>query len=851
MVRFVCAAVVAAIVIAPSIAAAQPVPPVRLSVATDGTQANGVSSLVAVSAERPARPVQFDGVEPRRRRHQRRSIDLFVRDRDTDARRRVRRAGRRADAPRLDRAAGEHARRRIGDHCRICRGRTLRAVLDAVGAGRERHERHRRTATSTTATPTRDGVFDEPGAAAVAGDAPEPATRSRSAVQHRAAGHRRMAATSSSARGRRTCSRARRPVTQIYRKDRVTGVTTLVSSTPDGTPADIELPAISAVMRDDGRIVALGGGFQALWPLSAGVVTYPWVMRDLEANTFTPVPARRQAAGPRPTTCRSPKWPGSRQTGNASSCPICRARFWACWASGPERQSNTTSPAAASSSGCRASDRPPASVFVDGRSLPLITRESFSPSAHCRANSLVTTAVTGRVTRLVPYAALSATPPPLIAGRCTGRSASPPTLLDERYGVPLPMPAPVQTGRLDATGTTVFFASADASILPGGADTNGVDDVFAVDLLSRLDRDGDAPRRSLGDRHGARLRQRRRRGRGDRRSRRRRPDQPAGAGRRYRTRVARCGQFLAEGADNAFFKTRLGIANPGTTAATAVVRFDGDGGASTTRSTSTCRPAPSAPCSSTRSRRRRASFADRRRVERRPGHRAHRELGRDRVRRARRARQRGARDVVVPRRRRHRSASRSSTCCRTPATRRRPRRSATCGRRRSPPIERTYHAAAALAHDAAGRTRRRPSSRTPTCPPRSPRRSRSWSSARCIARVDGQVFAAGHASAGVTAAATSWFLAEGATGDFFDMFVLLANPTTTAADVEIRYLLTTGEVLTKSYTVAPESRRTIYVDGETFPGLGQALVRHHPVVRDHLDACRSSSSARCGSPGRR
>ena len=86
------------------------------------------------------------------------------------------------------------------------------------------------------------------------------------------------------------------------------------------------------------------------------------------------------------------------------------------------------------------------------------------------------------------------------------------------------------------------------------------------------------------------------------------------------------------------------------------------------------------------------------------------------------------------------------------------------------------------------------------------------------------MFAAGHASAGVTAAATSWFLAEGATGDFFDMFVLLANPTTTAADVEVRYLLTTGEVLTKTYVVAPESRRTIYVDDETFPGLGQALV---------------------------
>ena len=36
--------------------------------------------------------------------------------------------------------------------------------------------------------------------------------------------------------------------------------------------------------------------------------------------------------------------------------------------------------------------------------------------------------------------------------------------------------------------------------------------------------------------------------------------------------------FLAEGADNAFFKTRLALANPGATAATAVVRLDGDDG---------------------------------------------------------------------------------------------------------------------------------------------------------------------------------------------------------------------------------------------------------------------------------
>jgi len=89
--------------------------------------------------------------------------------------------------------------------------------------------------------------------------------------------------------------------------------------------------------------------------------------------------------------------------------------------------------------------------------------------------------------------------------------------------------------------------------------------------------------------------------------------------------------------------------------------------------------------------------------------------------------------------------------------------------------------------------------------------------------VGSQPFAAGHASAGVTAAATNWFLAEGATGDFFDLFLLIANPSVTDATVEVRYLLQGGTVLSKTYTVAAESRRTIYVDGETFPGLGQAL----------------------------
>ena len=77
-----------------------------------------------------------------------------------------------------------------------------------------------------------------------------------------------------------------------------------------------------------------------------------------------------------------------------------------------------------------------------------------------------------------------------------------------------------------------------------------------------------------------------------------------------------------------------------------------------------------------------------------------------------------------------------------------------------------------------------------------------------------QGFAAGHESAGVTAPSANWFLAEGATGPFFDLFILVANPNNQAASVRARYLLESGEVVTKTYTVNPNSRFNIWVDYE-------------------------------------
>jgi hypothetical protein len=82
----------------------------------------------------------------------------------------------------------------------------------------------------------------------------------------------------------------------------------------------------------------------------------------------------------------------------------------------------------------------------------------------------------------------------------------------------------------------------------------------------------------------------------------------------------------------------------------------------------------------------------------------------------------------------------------------------------------------------------------------------------------GLAFSAGHASAGIKSPALKWFLAEGATGPFFDMFILLANPGDSEATVMVDYLLSTGETYTKTYIVPANGRYTIYVDDEEIVG---------------------------------
>ena len=86
-----------------------------------------------------------------------------------------------------------------------------------------------------------------------------------------------------------------------------------------------------------------------------------------------------------------------------------------------------------------------------------------------------------------------------------------------------------------------------------------------------------------------------------------------------------------------------------------------------------------------------------------------------------------------------------------------------------------------------------------------------------------ELFTAGHNSAAVATPALRWFLAEGATGGTFDEFVLVANPNTTAATLQVSYLRAGVAPIVKTYVAAPQSRLTIWVDQED-AALAQAEV---------------------------
>jgi Ca2+-binding RTX toxin-like protein len=86
-----------------------------------------------------------------------------------------------------------------------------------------------------------------------------------------------------------------------------------------------------------------------------------------------------------------------------------------------------------------------------------------------------------------------------------------------------------------------------------------------------------------------------------------------------------------------------------------------------------------------------------------------------------------------------------------------------------------------------------------------------------------RLFDGGHESAGVPAGATSWFLAEGATGSFFTTFVLVGNPNPAAANVTFTFLTATGQTVVRNKVVPANGRLTVNVATED-PMLASAAV---------------------------
>ncbi len=76
------------------------------------------------------------------------------------------------------------------------------------------------------------------------------------------------------------------------------------------------------------------------------------------------------------------------------------------------------------------------------------------------------------------------------------------------------------------------------------------------------------------------------------------------------------------------------------------------------------------------------------------------------------------------------------------------------------------------------------------------------------------LLAGGHVSAGAPDASTSWFFAEGATGSFFDTFLLMSNPGDASANVTMTYLLDNGQPVTVNKIVPAHARLTVAVEGE-------------------------------------
>ncbi|WP_458012729.1 outer membrane protein assembly factor BamB family protein [Candidatus Solincola sp.] len=92
----------------------------------------------------------------------------------------------------------------------------------------------------------------------------------------------------------------------------------------------------------------------------------------------------------------------------------------------------------------------------------------------------------------------------------------------------------------------------------------------------------------------------------------------------------------------------------------------------------------------------------------------------------------------------------------------------------------------------------------------------------------------GHCVVGADAPSKEWYFAEGYTGDGFEEYLTLANPSNQPATVQVTYLYNGEDPVTKPYTVGANSRRTLNVNQEAGAGkeLGIKVNSDQPILAE-------------------